>query len=96
MLCGGDMLIIVAYDIFMDENGAKILRNVLKICKKYLFRMQYSIFVGELSKQDIESLETELKKILRKSDKCDIMKIKNIKNLEHISLTASEQKINIL
>lgn len=44
------MYTILVYDISMDENGAKRLRRVFKLCKKYLNHVQNSVFEGELSK----------------------------------------------
>ena len=34
--CGGNMYVILVYDINLEEReGQKVLRNVYKICKKY-------------------------------------------------------------
>ncbi|MBQ8749177.1 MAG: CRISPR-associated endonuclease Cas2 [Clostridia bacterium] len=92
------MLVIVAYDIVMDEKGSKILTEVHKICKRYLYKLQKSIFIGELSKPIIEELATNLKMILRKKDKCDILCVKNVKNIVRKSLTQNDEysKINII
>jgi len=62
------MYYILVYDIMLDEeeNGAKVLRNVFKICKKYLHHIQNSVFEGELSKGQIANLKAELKEYLRK------------------------------
>ena len=48
-----------------EENGAKVLRNVFKICKKYLHHIQNSVFEGELTKAQLEALKIELGKYLR-------------------------------
>ncbi len=84
------MFIIVSYDIKTDEIGNKILQKVFKICKKYLFRLQNSVFIGELSKMEIENLKKELSYCIRNSDKCDIMIVKNVKNIVHYSLSQQQ------
>lgn len=61
--CGGNMYVILVYDINLQEKeGAKVLRNVFKTCKKYLIHIQNSVFEGEL----LESQEIKLKKELDK------------------------------
>lgn len=61
------MYIILVYDIMVDEenNGAKVLRNVFKICKKYLNHIQNSVFEGELTQAQYFRLRLELQKIIR-------------------------------
>lgn len=60
-----NMYIILMYDITMDNNGSKVQRNIFKICKKYLFHVQLSVFEGEISKVQLETLKKELKKYIR-------------------------------
>lgn len=48
-----------------EENGAKVLRNVFKICKRYLHHIQNSVFEGEITKAQLESLKMEVGKFLR-------------------------------
>lgn len=43
------MYVILVYDIKLDTGGARVLRNIFKICKKYLTHVQNSVFEGELS-----------------------------------------------
>lgn len=38
------MLVLVSYDVSMNENGQKRLRRVAKACKDYGQRVQYSVF----------------------------------------------------
>lgn len=38
------MLVLVSYDVAMNENGQKRLRRVAKACKDYGQRVQYSVF----------------------------------------------------
>jgi CRISPR-associated protein Cas2 len=53
------------YDILMDEGGAKVLRNVFKICKKYLTHIQKSVFEGNLTELNCTKLKMELDKHIR-------------------------------
>lgn len=64
--CGGRMYVILVYDIKADSDGARILRNVFKISKKYLSHIQNSVFEGELTPALLKKLEIELKKYIRK------------------------------
>ena len=38
------MIVLVSYDVKMDDNGPKRLRHVSKACKNYGQRVQYSVF----------------------------------------------------
>ncbi len=38
------MLVLVSYDVSVEDNGQKRLRRVAKACKDYGQRVQYSIF----------------------------------------------------
>lgn len=70
---GGRMYIIVVYDIKQVDNFAKVQRTVFKICKKYLYHIQNSVFEGNLTKYQIEKLKLELKAVLRGDDDSCIM-----------------------
>lgn len=60
------MYIILVYDISLEtSNGNKVLRNVFKICKKYLTHIQNSVFEGELTPVLLEKLKLELKNYIR-------------------------------
>ena len=99
MLFGGKMFVIVTYDIKMDDNGARVLNNVFKICKKYLFRVQHSVFAGELTKIMLDELKEKLLLHLRmKIDNCKIYSIKNYKNVIIDSVTDTDKckKNNII
>ena len=41
---GGNMYVILIYDITADEEGNRISRNIFKICKRYLTNVQKSVF----------------------------------------------------
>lgn len=60
------MYVILVYDIRLDESGARVLRNVFKICKKYLTHIQNSTFEGELNLSSLNKLQFELSKWVRK------------------------------
>lgn len=70
------MYIILVYDIALDQNGAKVLRHVFKICKKYLSHVQKSVFEGELTKSQLKKLTIELRKWIR-DDKDSVIIFKN-------------------
>lgn len=77
------MYIILVYDIRLDEIGNSVLRNVYKICKKYLTHIQNSVFEGELTPALLKKLQIELKKWIRKDkDSLIIFKSRNQKWLE--------------
>ena len=51
----------MVYDINLEEKeGQKVLRNVFKICKKYLVHIQNSVFEGELLESQAIKLKAEL------------------------------------
>lgn len=62
------MYVILVYDINLEEKeGQKVLRNVYKICKKYLVHIQNSVFEGELLESQELKLKSELAEYIRKS-----------------------------
>ena len=63
---GGNMYLIIVYDIKQEENYAKRQRYVFKTCKKYLKHIQNSVFEGELSKGQLAQLQKELKEYIDK------------------------------
>ena len=77
---GGNMYIILVYDILSDENGARISRNIFKTCKKYV---QKSVFEGEITPVLLKKLNIELGKFIRKDkDSLIIFKSRQEKWLE--------------
>ncbi|WP_378955881.1 CRISPR-associated endonuclease Cas2 [Pelosinus sp. sgz500959] len=70
------MYVILTYDIKVEDDGPKVLRNVFKICKRYLTHIQDSVFEGELSESQIMKLNIELKKYIR-NDKDSIIIFKS-------------------
>lgn len=82
------MYIIVIYDIACQKNYAKVSKNIYDICKKYLIHVQKSVFEGELSLPQLESLKIEVKKYLRKDiDSFILFKSRNEKWLNKEFLT---------
>ena len=75
--CGGDMYVILVYDINLDnKEGQKVLRKVFKICKKYLVHIQNSVFEGELLESQVIKLKSELNKCIR-TDKDSVIFFKS-------------------
>ena len=73
---GGNMYLIVIYDIKQEENYTK--SYVFKTCKKYLTHIQNSVFEGELDRAQYLSLSSELKKYLIEDiDSCIIFSARN-------------------
>lgn len=60
------MYVILVYDIKLDVAGPRVLRNIFKICKKYLTHVQNSVFEGELSVSSLKKLQFELDEWIRK------------------------------
>lgn len=87
------MHIILVYDIQTDDEGKKILPKVFKICKRYLHRIQNSVFEGELSNSQLYALKLELKSLIRKDiDSIVIYKVRQTKWVEHEFIGIIEDK----
>lgn len=89
------MYVILVYDIMLDkeENGAKVLRDIFKICKRYLHHIQNSVFEGELSESQLYSLQIEIKSIIRsKKDSVLLFKSDSNKWTEKVMLGKKEDK----
>ena len=75
--CGGDMYVILVYDINLEnKEGQKVIRKVFKICKKYLVHIQNSVFEGELLESQVIKLKSELNKCIR-TDKDSVIFFKS-------------------
>ncbi|MCK9234163.1 CRISPR-associated endonuclease Cas2 [archaeon] len=75
------MLVLISYDISNSAKRSKVLNNVYKICKRYLYQIQYSVFIGELTKPLFNELIIKLKNETdEKLDSLLIIKIKNKHN----------------
>ncbi len=58
------MYMILTYDI----KDASRLNKVHKICGKYLFWVQNSVFEGEIKESNIVKLSNEIKKVINKKE----------------------------
>ncbi len=75
--CGGNMYVILVYDINLEnKEGQRVLRNVFKTCKKYLVHIQNSVFEGELLEYQAIKLKTELDRYIR-DDKDSVILFKS-------------------
>ena len=64
--CGGNMYVILVYDINLEKKeGQRVLRKVFKTCKKYLTHIQNSVFEGELLESQLMSLKKEMDVYIR-------------------------------
>lgn len=71
------MYVILVYDINLEnKEGQKVLKNVYKICKKYLVHIQNSVFEGELLESQLLKLKSELKTYIR-DDKDSVIVFKS-------------------
>ena len=57
---GGNMYVVLVYDISQSEKGQKRWSHIFKICKKYLSHNQNSVFEGEISKAQLLQLKQEM------------------------------------
>lgn len=80
------MYVILVYDINLEhKEGQKVLRNVYKICKKYLVHIQNSVFEGELLESQLLKLNAELNQYIRKDkDSVIVFKSRNQRWMEKI------------
>jgi len=90
------MYVILVYDINLENlaSGSKVLRNVHKVCKKYLHHIQNSVFEGEIEESKLILLKNTLKSWLRDMDSCIIFKSRNQKWLNKEFLVAQQDKTN--
>lgn len=89
------MYVILVYDINLeDKEGQKVLRNVYKICKKYLVHIQNSVFEGELLESQLMKLKTELKMYIRDDkDSIIVFKSRNQRWMEKIFFGKIEDEV---
>ena len=63
------MKFLVCYDV--PEN--KVRTKIVKCLRKVAYRLQYSVFLGEGQRKDINQLQKKLGKIVSKSSKARIL-----------------------
>lgn len=75
------MYVIAMYDINTETKaGQKRLRRIFKLMKKYLIRIQNSVFEGELTNAKVEELKLKVKGIIDDSiDSVIFFKSRDIK-----------------
>lgn len=81
------MMVLVSYDVAKDENGARRLRRVAKICEGYGQRVQFSVFECLLDPDQWAVLRSRLVKTI--DDKYDSLRFYYLganwrKRVEHI------------
>lgn len=64
---GGNMYIVLVYDISQNDKGQKRWSHIFKICKKYLSHIQNSVFEGEISKVQLMKLKHEIQPYINES-----------------------------
>lgn len=57
------MFVILVYDV-----NAKRTNKVMKACRKYLIRVQRSVFEGKITEAKLEKLKKEIKKICHEDE----------------------------
>ncbi|MGI6522851.1 MAG: CRISPR-associated endonuclease Cas2 [Christensenellales bacterium] len=88
------MYVILVYDINLEDlkKGGRVLRNVHKICKRYLHHVQNSVFEGEIEYSKLTLLKNSLKYWLRDIDSCIIFKSRHQKWLDKEFIVEQEDK----
>lgn len=72
------MFVLVVYDI-----GEKRVNKILKICRCYLDWVQNSVLEGELTKASLESMKSQIKKVMKKEeDSVRIYKLRTEDDME--------------
>lgn len=86
------MFVILVYDV-----NVKRVSKIHKTCRKYLKRVQRSVFEGELSQKQLTKLQNELERLVRPSeDAVYIYLFESMRYAHKISLGAIENHSNIL
>jgi len=76
--------VLIVYDI-----GEKRVNRVLKVCRRYLDWVQNSVLEGEITKTNLETLKSQLKRIIKvEEDSVRIYKLRteNDVNLEILGI----------
>lgn len=85
------MYIILVYDV-----NQKRVNKVLKICRKYLIRVQNSVFEGQLTERKLENLKQEIANVINfKQDSVCIYKLGALKffGKDEIGLRRNDERI---
>ena len=57
------MFVILVYDV-----NEKRVNKALKVCRKYLYWIQNSVFEGEITRAKLEKLKIDLKKVIKEEE----------------------------
>ena len=85
------MYIILVYDI-----NKKRVNKILKICRKYLVRVQNSVFEGQITDRKLDNLKSEIAKVINfRQDSVRIYKLNSLKffGKEEIGLLENDDRI---
>lgn len=86
------MFVIVTYDISSKRNG-----KVMKICRKYLFHKQKSVFEGMITQAKLNKLKSEIRSAIETdTDQVCIYKIESLKFTSKEELGKCQIADNIL
>ena len=86
------MYAILAYDI-----KEKRVTRVLKICRRYLTRIQNSVFEGKLTETQLSALKEELKNVINpEEDKICIYEFDSLKYSRKEEIGISNKYANII
>lgn len=83
------MYIIAAYDITLNEGGARRLSKILKLFRQYLHHTQKSVFEGEITSAKFNELKHKTNLIIDKeADYVLFFNVPNSKNIikEHLGV----------
>ena len=86
------MYIILVYDV-----NIKVNRRVATICKKYLIRVQKSVFEGFITKSKLNKMMYELEKIINfKRDSIIIYSLNSLKYISKLELGYIKENNKVL
>lgn len=90
------MFIILSYDIADSAQNQNRTLKVFKLCKKYLFHLQRSVFWGELDKKTKKVFQMKLCSLIDfEKDSCVLFSLRNKNNLS-IECLAKPEKIDAI
>lgn len=86
------MYVILVYDV-----NEKRVAKALKVCRKYLYWIQNSVFEGEITEAKLEKLKYDLKKVIKEAeDSVIIYKFKNERYTERQTMGVKKGGENLI
>lgn len=86
------MHVVMVYDV-----NKKRVKKALKICRKYLFHVQKSVFEGNITEAQLNRLKNELSKVMdSQADSVIIYKLESVKYVKKEQLGVVEENTNIV